>query len=130
MIPSLGSLNKPQRSLLWGNLKAYFVIQFPARTAWGFVFEPSSSTSSTTPTSAVPTTTLPAPLFGHSKQTLPSSLGSGGANGRFNRLYQIGGPRPPPPAPTPPISTTPPPPPAPPKHSPPSTRRALNSMGV
>ncbi len=33
------------------------------------------------------------PLFGHSTQTLASSLGSGGANGGFNPLYQIGGPR-------------------------------------
>ena len=40
-----------------------------------------------------PTNTLTSPLFGHSKQTLASSLGSGGANGGFNPLYQIGGPR-------------------------------------
>ena len=33
------------------------------------------------------------PLFGHSTQTLASSLGSGGANGGFNPLYQIGSPR-------------------------------------
>ena len=33
------------------------------------------------------------PLFGRSTQTLASSLGSGGANGGFNPLYQIGGPR-------------------------------------
>jgi len=32
-------------------------------------------------------------LFGHSTQTLASSLGSGGANGGLNPLYQIGGPR-------------------------------------
>jgi hypothetical protein len=32
-------------------------------------------------------------LFGQSKQMLASSLGSGGANGGFNPLYQIGGPR-------------------------------------
>jgi hypothetical protein len=32
-------------------------------------------------------------LFGHSTQTLASSLGSGGAYGGFNPLYQIGGPR-------------------------------------
>ena len=36
---------------------------------------------------------LPSPLFGHSTQTLANSLGSGGANGGFNPLYQIGGPR-------------------------------------
>jgi hypothetical protein len=56
MIPSLGTLNKWR--LLWRNLKAYFMIQLPGRTAWGFVFEPSSSTSSTTRTSATPTTPL------------------------------------------------------------------------
>ena len=33
------------------------------------------------------------PLFGRSTQTLASSLGSGGANGGFSPLYQIGGPR-------------------------------------
>jgi hypothetical protein len=32
-------------------------------------------------------------LFGHSTATLASSLGSGGANGGLNPLYQIGGPR-------------------------------------
>jgi len=31
--------------------------------------------------------------FGYSTQTLASSLGSGGPNGGFNPLYQIGGPR-------------------------------------
>ena len=40
-----------------------------------------------------PNNTLTSPLFGHSTQTLASSLGSGGANGGFNPLYQIGGPR-------------------------------------
>ena len=40
-----------------------------------------------------PNNSLTSPLFGHSTQTLASSLGSGGANGRFNPLYQIGGPR-------------------------------------
>src|SRR5262249_23348185 len=32
-------------------------------------------------------------LFGRSTQTLASGLGSGGANGGFSPLYQIGGPR-------------------------------------
>jgi hypothetical protein len=32
------------------------------------------------------------PNFGRSTQTLASSLGSGGANGGLNPLYQIGGP--------------------------------------
>ena len=40
-----------------------------------------------------PINTLTSPLFGHSTQTLANSLGSGGANGGFNPLYQIGGPR-------------------------------------
>jgi hypothetical protein len=33
------------------------------------------------------------PRFGQSTQMLASFLGSGGANGGFNPLYQIGGPR-------------------------------------
>ena len=40
-----------------------------------------------------PVNTLASPLFGRSTQTLASSLGSGGANGGLNPLYQIGGPR-------------------------------------
>ena len=40
-----------------------------------------------------PANNLSNPLFGQSTQTLASSLGSGGANGGFNPLYQIGGPR-------------------------------------
>ena len=40
-----------------------------------------------------PGNNLTNPLFGQSTQTLASSLGSGGANGGFNPLYQIGGPR-------------------------------------
>jgi hypothetical protein len=40
-----------------------------------------------------PNNTLNSPLFGRSTQTLASSLGSGGANGGFNPLYQIGGAR-------------------------------------
>ena len=40
-----------------------------------------------------PDNTLGDLLFGQSTQMLASSLGSGGANGGFNPLYQIGGPR-------------------------------------
>src|SRR5713101_3168167 len=40
-----------------------------------------------------PNSDLTSPLFGRSTQTLASSLGSGGVNGGFNPLYQIGGPR-------------------------------------
>ena len=45
------------------------------------------------PNFASPTNKLTSPLFGQSTQTLASSLGSGGANGGFSPLYQIGGPR-------------------------------------
>jgi hypothetical protein len=45
------------------------------------------------PNFSPPDNTLTDPLFGRSTQTLASSLGSGGANGGFNPLYQIGGPR-------------------------------------
>ena len=40
-----------------------------------------------------PTNSLTNALFGRSTQTLANALGSGGANGGFNPLYQIGGPR-------------------------------------
>jgi hypothetical protein len=40
-----------------------------------------------------PINNLTSPLFGHSTQMLASFLGSGGANGGFNPLYQVGGPR-------------------------------------
>jgi hypothetical protein len=40
-----------------------------------------------------PTNIVRFPLFGRSTQMLASSLGAGGANGGFNALYQIGGPR-------------------------------------
>jgi len=40
-----------------------------------------------------PNNDLTGPLFGRSTQALANSLGAGGANGGFNPLYQIGGPR-------------------------------------
>src|SRR5262249_27903744 len=40
-----------------------------------------------------PTNTTTSPLFGRATQTLANALGSGGVNGGFNPLYQIGGPR-------------------------------------
>jgi hypothetical protein len=40
-----------------------------------------------------PENTLGDLLFGQSTQTLANSMGTGGANGGFNPLYQIGGPR-------------------------------------
>src|SRR6266487_1878050 len=41
----------------------------------------------------LPSTSSPVPLFGRSTQTLASSLGTGGANGGLNPLYQVSGPR-------------------------------------
>jgi hypothetical protein len=40
-----------------------------------------------------PNNNLADPRFGRSTQMLANSLGAGGANGGFNPLYQIGGPR-------------------------------------
>jgi hypothetical protein len=45
------------------------------------------------PNFASPENNLSSPLFGQSTQTLGQSLGSGGQNGGFNPLYQVGGPR-------------------------------------
>ena len=45
------------------------------------------------PSFGPPDNNLADALFGQSTQTLASSLGSGGANGGLNPLYQIGGPR-------------------------------------
>ncbi len=45
------------------------------------------------PSFASPNNLLTSPLFGRSTQTLANSLGSGGANGGLNSLYQIGDPR-------------------------------------
>jgi len=45
------------------------------------------------PNFGTPDNNLTYALFGQSTQTLASSLGSGGANGGFNPLYQTGGPR-------------------------------------
>jgi len=45
------------------------------------------------PSFGPPDNNLTDALFGQSTQTLASSLGSGGANGGFNPLYQVGGPR-------------------------------------
>ena len=40
-----------------------------------------------------PNNSLTSPFFGRSTQTLANGLGSGGANGGLNPLYQVGGPR-------------------------------------
>jgi hypothetical protein len=45
------------------------------------------------PNFASPTNSLTSALFGRSTQTLANGLGTGGVNGGFNPLNQIGGPR-------------------------------------
>lgn len=45
------------------------------------------------PNFGAPDSNITDALFGRSKESLASSLGSGGANGGLNPLYQIGGPR-------------------------------------
>jgi len=45
------------------------------------------------PNFGAPDNTLTDTHFGQSTQTLANSLGSGGANGGFSPLYQVGGPR-------------------------------------
>jgi hypothetical protein len=45
------------------------------------------------PSFGSPTSSLTSPLFGRATQTLANGLGAGGANGGFNPLYQVGGPR-------------------------------------
>ena len=40
-----------------------------------------------------PNGSLTSVLFGRSTQTLANALGTGGASGGFNPLYQVGGPR-------------------------------------
>lgn len=45
------------------------------------------------PNFANPTNSITSAIFGRSTQTLANGLGTGGANGGFNPLYQVGGPR-------------------------------------
>lgn len=45
------------------------------------------------PNFANPTNSITSTLFGRSTQTLANGLGTGGAIGGFNPLYQVGGPR-------------------------------------
>ena len=77
----------------WGNLKGYFMIQFPGRNGVGLRFRSEFFNIFNHPNFGSPTNTLTSLLFGQSTQTLASFLGSGGANGDFNPLYQISGPR-------------------------------------
>ena len=81
MIPSLGTLNQPQWRLLLWKADGVFHDSIPGENGWGFVFEPSSSTPSTTRTSATPQHP-----FGRSTQMLASSLGR--RTWRFHPLYQ------------------------------------------
>ena len=66
---------------------------FPIREAWHLEFRGEFFNVLNHPSFGSPVNDLTSPLFGRSTQTLANSLGSGGANGGFNPLYQIGGPR-------------------------------------
>jgi len=67
--------------------------QFHFTENWGLRFRTEFFNIFNHPNFGNPINSLTSPLFGHSTQTLASSLGSGGANGGFSPLYQIGGPR-------------------------------------
>jgi len=70
-----------------------FQRQFPLKEHLNLSFRAEFFNIFNHPNFGPPNNSLPGPLFGHSTQVLASSLGSGGANGGFNPLYQIGGPR-------------------------------------
>ena len=66
---------------------------FPIREAWRLEFRGEFFNILNHANFGNPINDLTSPFFGQSTQTLANSLGSGGANGGFNPLYQIGGPR-------------------------------------
>jgi len=66
---------------------------FPIREAWHLEFRGEFFNVLNHPNFGNPVNDLTSSFFGQSTQTLANSLGSGGANGGFNPLYQIGGPR-------------------------------------
>jgi len=70
-----------------------FQRQFPLREQLNLRFRAEFFNIFNHPNFGAPIADLTSPQFGYSTQTLASSLGSGGANGGFNPLYQIGGPR-------------------------------------
>ena len=67
--------------------------QFNVTERIGLQFRAEFFNSLNHPNFGNPDNTIADPLFGQSLQTLASSMGTGGANGGFNPLYQIGGPR-------------------------------------
>ena len=66
---------------------------FPIREAWHLEFRGEFFNILNHPNFGNPVNDLTSAFFGQSIQTLANSLGSGGANGGLNPLYQIGGPR-------------------------------------
>ena len=70
-----------------------FQRQFPLSEQLNLQFRAEFFNISNHPNFGPPNNSLTSSLFGHSTQTLASSLGPGGESGGFNPLYQIGGPR-------------------------------------
>ena len=67
--------------------------QFAVKERWRLQFRGELFNIFNHPNFAQPTNLLSSPLFGISTSMLGRSLGSGGINGGFAPLYQIGGPR-------------------------------------
>jgi hypothetical protein len=67
--------------------------QFHVTESLGLLFRAEFFNIFNHPNFGNPNNVLTSPLFGRSTQTLANSLGSGGANGGLNPLYQMGGPR-------------------------------------
>jgi hypothetical protein len=70
-----------------------FQRQFPVSEQLNLQFRAEFFNVLNHPNFGPPDNNLADALFGQSTQTLASSLGSGGADGGFNPLYQVGGPR-------------------------------------
>jgi hypothetical protein len=67
--------------------------QFPIRESVAIQFRVEMFNIFNHPNFGPPDNLVGDAFFGQSTQTLASSLGTGGGNGGFNPLYQVGGPR-------------------------------------
>ena len=95
--PSTGQQGSLGRNMLRGfgawQADVAFQRQFHFAEKVGLRFRGEFFNLSNHPDFGSPDNNLTDALFGESTKTLASSLGSGGANGGFNPLHQIGGPR-------------------------------------